>query len=206
MRKKLIGLLMMLTSSLVCAAQSDNTRKPPVPTFATVEILLDAPGMNLPESRWEINYEMRLVTLEREISALKHKEPEPIGDLIKQGTIKNSLTAADGRKVTINFPLDVEMQSRLRNEPPPLTAPTITSEESREYERRAQTFAFRAVAEIYVAGLGGKLVLPLVGSWPYATFHEARFVIKIIIKANRDYSVAYPKPPQASRREIIQHE
>ena len=133
-----------------------------IPTSATIKIVLvDAPGINDEASRWEINYEFGMVTDALLIAALKRGDDDLISNLIKQGITKQPLKPTENRKVTLDFPLNPEIQALLMNEPPVLSEASMrqmTLEQSRERERRAQNFRFRAVVEIYDAQLHRKLL------------------------------------------------
>jgi len=208
MQKKLIiSLVVVAVSSLICAAQSRNAGKPSAPASVTVEIFLaDAPGINVDGGRWEINYELSMVTDELLIASIKRKEEEPRGDLIKQDFFKGPLKSIDNRKVPLTIPLDEEMQNRLRNQPPMPNPATLTAQQSRDYEKAAQNFAFRAVVEIYDGRLRKTVIVPVHGTWGYDTFPEARFPIQIKIKAEDTFEVAYPKPPKNGQEKIIKHQ
>jgi hypothetical protein len=208
MQKKLIiSLIAVVASSLICAAQSRDAGKPSAPASVTVEIVLaDAPGINVDDSRWEINYELSMVTHELLIASIKGKEEEPRGDLIKQGSFKSSLKSIENRKVSLTIPLDEEMQNRLRNQPPTPNPATLTAQQSRDYEKVAQNFAFRAVVEIYDGRLRKNVIVPVHGMWGYETFPDARFPIQIKIKAEDTFEVAYPKPPKNGQEKIIKHQ
>ena len=199
----------MLVLHSAAAAQSEkvsNTARS-IPTSATIEIVLvDAPGINDEASRWEINYKFGMVTDALLIEAHKRGDDDRIADLIKQGSITQTLRPMENRKVTLQFPLNSEIQALLINQPPVSSEASMrqmTLEQSRERERRAQNFRFRSIVEIYDARLHQKVFVPLVGTWPDFAFPDARFEISIQIDANGAYVVKYPRPNGGRKTETI---
>jgi hypothetical protein len=69
----------------------------------------------------------------------------------------------------------------LRNQPPPPNPATLTAQQSRDYEKAAQNFAFRAVAEIYDARLRKNVIVPCTGRGGTIPLLDARFPIQIKI-------------------------
>ncbi len=178
-----------------------------IPAGATIEIvLINTPGINDETSRWEIDYQFGMVTDALLIEAHKRGDDDRIDDLIKQGSITQPLKPTENRKVTLQFPLNSDIQTLLMNQPSVSSEASMrqmTLEQSRERERRAQNFRFRSIVEIYDARLQRKVIVPLVGAWPYAVFPDARFEISIQIDANGAYVVKYPRPNGGGKTEII---
>jgi hypothetical protein len=177
-----------------------------VPTLATVELTITTPGMDQQGSRWEINYEFGIATDALLFEAHKKHAGGLPGELLKQGSIKEPLQPAEHRKVTLRFPLSAETQELLLKQPPVPTEVVMrqmTLEQSREYERHAQNFTFRAIVEIDDARLQKKVFVPLVGAWPYTTFPEAQFKIDVQIDTKGEYVVKYPRPKGATKTEVI---
>jgi hypothetical protein len=175
-----------------------------IPTSATIEIVLvDAPGINDEASRWEINYKFGMITDALALEAHKRGDEDRIGELIKQGSIKQPLKPTENRKIILQFPLSAEIQELLKDQSPMPDQANMTLEQSRDYERHAQNFRFHSIVEIYDARLQRKVFLAIGNTWSYFTFPDARFEIKIQIDAKGDYSVKYPRPNGRGKTEII---
>ena len=211
---RMLSFLVLAVLTLTGTAAVSQKPAPPVnvPAESVIEIVLvEAPGINHAGSGWEINYEVRLATDADLWEAHRNRasrgdDTARVGELIKEGSVKQLFDSPGNRKALLRIPLNQEIQGRLRNQPPRLDqrlAAEMTLEQSREREKRAQNFMFRAVAEVYDARLGKKLIMTLVGAWPFDSFPEARFEIRIWIRADGDYKIEYLRPNGGRTLEII---
>jgi hypothetical protein len=182
-----------------------------VPTSSAVEVtLVHAPGINDEGSLWEINYEFRIASDASVWDAHKRKDGSEalVGDLLKEGSCKQTLRSTTNRRVILTVPLAAEMQERLRSQPSPGEAAktNLTAEESRKLEERSQSFRFRLVAEVYDAKLRKSVLISQAFLWPFAGYPEARFEIKIQINAEGGYRIDASRPKGGGGKEIIRDE
>src|SRR2546429_7900146 len=76
-----------------------------IPKVATVRItLVNAPGINDAGSRWEIAYELRIINQADDWKAWKQGKfkagsEERVGELIKEGSVKETLRSPANRQV-----------------------------------------------------------------------------------------------------------
>lgn len=170
-----------------------------VPKAATVEVyLLKAPGIDDDRSRWEIAYEFRIAndkTIFDERKKLTEGSGERVGELIKEGAIKQPLKSAENRKAVFQVPFSPEIRERLRNHPREqlkISSGNLTPEVAKlvdEMEMRSQTFLFYTIISVYDARLKRNIIIPTLRSWSFGAFPEARFEIKIEINSEGGYSV-----------------
>jgi hypothetical protein len=148
-----------------------------VPGFATVTVrLLKAPGLNLPGSKWEIAYELRMLPESRlfqERAKLNQDSTDHAGDLIKKTTLAKSLQSSSGQTLLLKIPFDAPTLEKLRNQPADRLAPGA--------DVRAQTFIFYSIISIHDARLKKTLTIPVSRLWDFANFPAARFEIDIQI-------------------------
>lgn len=181
-----------------------------VPKIATVEIMLNAPGIASPESNWEIAYELRLASDAVLWQASKQRQNgngrERVGDLIKEGGVKKTLRLPQDQKMVFQIPLNPDIQERLRNQPrAPVKIPsgTPSPEEIKllsEQEMLRQSFQFYSVINIYEGKLKRKFIVPASFSWPYADHPQARFEIKVELNSDGSYNVKTPLPKNTGRQ------
>ena len=175
-----------------------------IPKAATVRItLVNAPGINDEGSRWEIAYELRIINQAAEWQAWKQGKfkggsEERVGELIREGSVKQLLRSPQNRRVVFKIPFSPEIQERLKNQPRDLvkfTPGNITPEEiklSKEQEMKLQVFLFYSTLSIYDAKLKRNFIIPVSRTWPFNNFPDARFEIKIEIHDDGGYSVHSP--------------
>jgi hypothetical protein len=183
-----------------------------IPKAATVEIiLLKAPGINDEGSRWEIAYEFRIINQAAEWQAWKEgkfkaESRERVGELIKEGTIKETLRSPANRKVVLKIPFSPEIMERLRNHPRERVKTTpgqITPEEIRlikEQEMKLQVFLFYPAINIYDAKLKKNFVILAARTWAFEEYPQARFEMTVEINDDGTYKVksAYPTNTRVS--------
>ena len=181
-----------------------------VPKAATVEIiLLKAPGLNDARSQWEIAYDFRIANEAALWGARKQKKSsdeslQRIGDLIKEGAIKESLRSPANRKIVFRIPFSPEIQERLRNQPRErvTTTPGQTTPEEitqlKEQEIRSQVFLFYPVINIYDAKLKRNIIIPYQQDWNYDSYPDARFEIKVELNDDGTYIVNSSPPAKNS--------
>ena len=110
-KKRLVTILFVLCLIsrgpwLVAATNSRALQK--VPRSATITLrLLKAPGLNLPGSKWEIAYELRMLPESRlfqERAKLNESSTEHAGDLIKKAMLARSLESSTGQILLLEVP------------------------------------------------------------------------------------------------------
>jgi hypothetical protein len=181
-----------------------------IPRAATVEIvLLKAPGINDEGSRWEIAYEFRIINQADDWQAWKQGKfkaggGERVGELIKEGSVKETLRSPANRKVVFKIPFSPEIQERLRNQPREQVKTTpgqITPEEIRllkEQEMKRQIFLFYPVINIYDAKLKKNIIIPASRTWTFAEYPEARFEITVEINDDGSYRAKSSLPTKTN--------
>jgi hypothetical protein len=166
-----------------------------IPTYATIEIVLvDAPGINIEESRWNITYEIRIASdaalwESHKRNTTNDSSGERVGELIKEESLKQTLRSAANRTAVLTIPLSSEIQERLRNQPSSNEVSRIglTSKESGELEARAQNISFYSVVEIYDAKLKKNIIFPIARIWSLIGLTNAPLEITVQINAEGGY-------------------
>jgi hypothetical protein len=98
--------LTSLGTSPVSGTDSRSLQKVPRSSIVSLR-LLKGPGLNLPGSKWEIAYELRMLPESRlfqERAKLTDASTQHAGDLIKKGTLAKSLTASIGQTMLPEIP------------------------------------------------------------------------------------------------------
>jgi len=136
--KVIQGLLaILIVVSWVCGSSSAQTATPDhIPTSAIIEITLNkAPGLGMPETKWDVSYELRLATeadlWEASQSGKLKSDTERLGDLLKQGNAAQTAASPGGETLVLEIPFDKPAQERLKNQPKTrinLTAGSVTAE------------------------------------------------------------------------------
>jgi hypothetical protein len=204
----IVAMLALAAGAFSQTPEKDLGAPPQVPTSATIQVtLVDAPGINDDGSRWEINYEFRIASDAAIWDAHKRKDgsEERVGDLLKEGSFKQTLRSAENRRLVLTVPLTADIQARLRSQPTPSEAAkmNLTVAESRELERRSQSFLFRLVAEVYDAKLKKSVLISQGFPWSFAGNPDARFEIKLKINADGGYRLEASRPKSGEGKEII---
>jgi hypothetical protein len=212
--KKLLSLALAAILFFAISNAPDNLRasvkaSQEIPKVATVKIvLLKAPGLNEEGSRWEMSYEFRIANEITLWEAWKQRKSsggseQRTGDLIKEGSFRESLRSPKNREVVFRIPLSPEIQKRLRNQPRERVKASSgqrTPEEIRllkEQEIKSQVFLFYTVINIYDARLKKNLIIPASRSWSFDSNPQAQFEIKVEINSDGSYSVK--SPPTAKK-------
>lgn len=219
--KGFIGIGIFLVVFLVCSRFPQMLAAEPVsttavPRSAVVEIvLLKAPGLNVAGSKWEIAYEFRITnetSLWTERAKFNGTSKERVGDLLKQGTVKNPLESQSGQKLHVEIPFTTETLARLRNQPTTrinLTSATTTAKNvklTQEQELKSQVFLFYSVVSVYDAKLKKTLTIPVSRVWDFEDFPEAKFEIRIEIEGENSYRVNSSLPKNATGRQLEIHQ
>jgi len=194
----LLAILIVLGSvPLYSSAQTDVSNQ--IPSSAVIRITLDkAPGLGMPETKWDVSYELRLTT-EADLwtasrSGKLKSETERIGDLVKQGTTAQAVASPDEKALVIEIPFDKPTQERLKNQPNSrfnMTASTVTAENIERLkvqERRSQVFMLYTVVNVHDTKLKKRVVIPISRGWDFANHRDARFNISIEISDDSTYS------------------
>jgi hypothetical protein len=206
--------LLSLTAILFIASGSASGKlstSEEIPTAATVEIVLQASGLNDKGSQWEIAYELRIINQAADWEAWKQGKfkagsQERVGELLKAGSVRETLRSQAGRQVVLKIPFSPEIRKRLRNQPREsfkITPGRITPEEIKllkEQEMRSQIFLFYSVINIYNAKL--KKNIPVSRTWTFADYPDARFEIKVQINDDGSYTVKSALPKNAKGRQL----
>ena len=170
-----------------------------IPKVATVRItLVNAPGINDAGSRWEIAYELRIINQADDWKAWKQGKfkagsEERVGELIKEGSVKETLRSPANRQVVLSIPFSPEILERLREQPQNLlkaTSSNITPEEIKllkEQEIKSQIFLFYPIINIYDAKLKKNIIIPQPFSWPFYDYPDAKFEIRVEINDDGSY-------------------
>ncbi|MDX6574633.1 MAG: hypothetical protein QOE96_586 [Blastocatellia bacterium] len=180
MKKRLVTILFVLfLTSLgpLPVSGTDSRSLQKVPRSGIVSLhLIKAPGLNLPGSKWEIAYELRMLPESRlfqERAKLDDRSTEHAGDLVKKGTLAKSLSSSNGQTMLLEIPFDTATLDKLKNQPADRLAPG--------HETEAQTFVFYSIISVHDSKLKKTLTIPVSRTWDFANFPEARFEINIEI-------------------------
>lgn len=177
-----------------------------VPKAATIKVVLvNAPGINDEESKWEIAYEFRLANEITLWKAWKQRQTnggseQRVGDLIKEGVFRESLRSPKNREALFHIPLSPEIQEKLRDQPRERVKDSQgqrTPEEIKqlkEQEIKSQVFMFYEVINIYDARLKKNFMIPASRSWSFDGNPDAQFEIKIEINSDGSYSIKSSVP------------
>jgi hypothetical protein len=180
------------------------------PEAATVRILLiNAPGINVEGSRWEIAYEFRIANQAAEWEAWKRRKlkggsEERLGELIKEGTLKGTLRSLENRGIVLKIPFSPEIRERLGNQPRDpvkITSGQTTPEDIKllkEQEIKSQIFYFYPVINIYDAKLKKNLIISQPFSWSFGNYPDARFELTVEIDRDGGYSIKSSVPAKKS--------
>jgi len=156
-----------------------------VPRSGTVTLrLLKAPGLNLPDSKWEIAYELRMLPESRlfqERKKLNDNSTEHAGDLIKKATLGKSLESSTGQTLLLEIPFDAQTLDKLKNQPKDRLAPGE--------DAKSQIFVFYSVISLHDAKLKKTFIIPVSRIWDFANFPEARFEVDVEINDDASYYV-----------------
>lgn len=206
-----LSLLLILIFSISIFSQDNKIKSNVVPKTTTVKFsLLDLPGVKDDASKWEISYELRLITEKERYEAgkkdkLKQMENnEKLGVLVSKGNFaKSVLSESRNREVVFNTSISKEIQERLRNEPKNrvnLGEVKLTDEvikKSKEDEAKAQVFLLYANAIVYDAKLRKNVIVPLSRILPFARHPKANFEMTLRVTENGNYisDVVLPETP-----------
>src|SRR5882672_5967809 len=182
---KILFVFLLISLGLSPVAGTDSRALPKVPKSAIVTIrLLKAPGLNLPGSKWEIAYELRILpesSLWQERAKLKEGSTERAGDLIKKATLAKSLASSIGQTLLLEIPFPASTLDKLKNQPEDRLAPGE--------DAKSQIFVFYAVISLRDAKLKKTLTIPVSRLWDFANFPDARFEVNIEINDDESYNV-----------------
>lgn len=188
MKRRLVTILFVLflisrAPFPVAGTNSRPLQKVPRSGIVTLR-LLKAPGLNLPGSKWEIAYELRMLPESRlfqERAKLNASSTERAGDLIKKATVAKSLSSSSGQTLLLEIPFDAPTLDKLKNQPKDRLAPGE--------DAKAQTFVFYSVISVHDAKLKKTLTIPVGRTWDFANFPEARFEVNVEINDDASYYV-----------------
>jgi hypothetical protein len=202
--------MLIVLSSLPRIVVADPQPQKLVPRSATVEILLlKAPGINATGSKWEIAYDFRIANQATEWKAwkegkLKGGSEQRVGELIKEGAVEKPLHSPESRRVVFQIPFNSEIQVRLKEQPRDLdkvTPDKVTPEDIKllkDQEMKIQVFFFHCTINIYDATLKKTFIIPASRVWPFSSYPQARFEIKVEIHDDGSYSVKSSLPAKES--------
>ncbi|CAN5671073.1 hypothetical protein BH24ACI2_BH24ACI2_02310 [soil metagenome] len=181
---------------------------------ATIKInFLDLPGVNLEKSKWEVAYELRIIT-EKELfeamtkGSLKLDADKKIGEFVaKDSFTKNTLSKKENREVILTISLDKETQEKLAGDLESLVKfdnavaqNKNTSESLSERRMKMQSFLIYATILVYDAKLKKNIIVPFNWVLPYTRFSHlpgANFEMTFEIKENGDYARSMVLPEKA---------
>src|SRR5947209_742961 len=172
------------------------------PKTAIVKVIVNAPGIGIEGSRWEIAYELRIANEITLWEAWKQRKSnggseQRVGELIKEGSFRESLRSTGNHEAVFRIPLSAEVQERLRNQPRErvkYTSGNITPEEIqllKEQEIKSQIFLFYPIINIYDAKMKKNFIIPASRSWSFDEHPDVQFEIKIEINDDGSYSIKY---------------
>jgi hypothetical protein len=189
MKRRLVTILFvvfLISRGPLPVAGTNSRPLQKVPRSATVMIrLLKAPGLNLPGSKWEIAYELRMLPESRifqERAKLNESSTEHAGDLIKKATLAKSLDSSIGQTLLLEIPFDAPTLDKLKNQPVDRVPPG-------EEDVKFQVFVFYSVISVHDARLKKTLTIPVSRIWDFANFPEARFDVNLEINDDESYNV-----------------
>lgn len=191
-------LAILIVVSWACGYSAAQTApSDQIPTSAIIQLTLNkAPGLRMPETKWDVSYELRLTTEADlwEASRSGKSNSERVGDLLKQGTTPETPTSPNGQTLTLEIPFDKPTQERLRNQPKSrvnISAGTVTAENIqrlKEQERRSQVFMLYTIVNVNDGKLKKRVVIPISRGWDFSSHPDARFSIDIEISDDSTYS------------------
>ncbi|MEA2205281.1 MAG: hypothetical protein QOE77_2057 [Blastocatellia bacterium] len=178
-------LLCLMSRGSVPVAGTNSRPLQKVPRYGVVTVrLMKAPGLNLPGSKWEIAYELRMLPESRlfqERAKLNDNSSERAGDLIKKATLAKPLASASGQTLTLEIPFDALTLEKLKHQPADRLAPG--------QDAKSQIFVFYSVINVHDAKLKKTLTIPVARIWDFANFPGARFEINIEIGNDETFNV-----------------
>lgn len=191
-------LLIFLSFPISSFSQKIGEKFNVVPKIATVTYkLLDMPGINNEKSKWEISFELRIISEKEQYEAIKAgklkrmQDEEKIGILISKGSFtRNNLSEVKNREISFITPISDEIQEKLRNEPKNrinLGKVELTDEvikKSREDEAKANIFLIYANLLVYDAKLRKTTITPLSRVMSYTRYPDAIFGMQFNITEN----------------------
>lgn len=200
--KKFVCFVIILVFTFNVFSQIKKEESNREPKTAIVKIsLLDLPGANEEKSKWEVSYELRVIT-EKEMrealvaGKLKYMDgEEKLGVLIGKGSFtKNALSKTENREATLTLPLNEEIQNRLNNQLKNRANVSLSSLNekrvgtTKDTETEAQIFLFYASALVYDAKLKKNVIIPLNWILPFFRHPNANFEMTLQVKENGEYA------------------
>ncbi|HEY0428721.1 MAG TPA: hypothetical protein VGC76_13150 [Pyrinomonadaceae bacterium] len=173
------------------------------PQTASIQInLVNLPGVDNEKTKWEISYELRIISQKEEYQAVKAgklkqmETEEKIGLLVGKGSFsKNLLSKNENRQFKSNLSLTDEIRERLKNQPASQInlAAAVMDEKTialvKEQENKSQVFLLYATALVYDAKLKKNIIIPLNRVMPFSNHPDANFEMSLKIEDNGTYSV-----------------
>lgn len=192
--------LIFLLSSLYFAQAKISSADSDSKIFKTTEIkinFLDLPGKDLKASKWEIAYELRIIENAELMEAVKaetfkymNEDKQRFGEVIDKGSFtRTNLIDEKNRTVTLNFPLDENVQIHLKKHfaarvPANVEYDDSTKDLFKKQENDSQLFLFYATALIYDAKLKKNIITPFSWILPVRRNPDGKFEMYLEIEAD----------------------
>lgn len=191
----LLVIFVFTTNSFLQIRKNDSII---APQTAVVKFsLLDLPGLQNAESKWEVSYELRIISEKEKYEAIKSgklkqmESEEKIGILIDKGSFtKKDLLDKENRQSSVTILLSEEIRERLRNQPQNRINPAASNydeasiKKMKEDEAKAQVFLLYANAIVYDGKLKKNVVAPLSRIISFTQCPDASF--EMTLKLNND--------------------
>ncbi len=199
-----VAFLLMTALSLTVFCQNGNEVVSIPLKDATVKFFLsDLPGKNLEKSKWDVTFELRVLSRKEmydasKLGLLKRMQDEQrLGVLVGKGSVSKSLlSSVKNREAVFVSEMSLELQERLKKEPTEevILSEAVISEEtisrSRLNETKSQIFLLYASALVYDAKLKKNIIVPLNRVLPFARHRNAKFEMNIVISETGTYNAS----------------
>jgi hypothetical protein len=202
--------LLVLLFATVSFSQAKKEESNATLKAATIKItLLDLPGVNLEKSKWEVAYELRIITRKELYGVMVNGRlnldaDKKIGEFIaKDSFTKNILSKKENREVILTVPLDDKIQKKLADELESISKSNAaapngdSSEPAAERGTKTQVFVMYAKALVYDAKLKKNIIVPFNWLLPFARFAHfpgANFQTTFQIKENGEFAKSIVLP------------
>lgn len=209
----LLLLLLFVLSALVNAQTAENIKLSPENAIIRID-LIGLPGINYAKSKWEVSYELRIISEKEQnesFEKLRHmNDSERIGSLVGKGSfVKTNLSNPENLTNISSLPLSVEIRERLKNQPPKkinqndLKVLENTIKKSQEESSNRIIFLLYANILVYDAKLKKNIIVPMSWIMPYERHPNAEFLMNFEITADGGYNRAIDFPGKPDKTTTV---
>ncbi len=179
--------------------------------------LLDLPGTNLEKSKWELAYEIRIITDKELFAAMTNGKLDldadhKIGEFVaKNSIVKTSLANKENREVILTIPLDQKIRAKLVADLENLTQfnavkDKVTPELLSARQMKTQSFIMYGNILVYDAKLKKNIIVSFDWVLPFTRFSHlpgVNFEMTFEIKEDGDFSKKVVLPARTGNSKTI---